>query len=191
MHLSADVVQWIAVGAAAGAVLAVVVAAAAGLRLRRVRRAYAGVTTAAENGDLLERMSAQQRELEALRAAVGVIGAGLDGARAELADAVRHVAVVRYDAFEDMGGRMSYSAAMLDDAGDGLVLSTINGRSETRSYAKGVKAGSSDSPLSPEELQAIGFALRGTPIAGRAGRDAGRGADRPGPRHSAQGQPVA
>ena len=40
-----------------------------------------------------------------------------------------------------MGGRLSFSAAMLDDAGDGLVLTSINGRSETRTYAKGVKHG--------------------------------------------------
>jgi len=68
---------------------------------------------------------------------------------------------VRYDAFGDMGGRLSFSAAMLDDGGDGLVLTSIHGRSETRSYIKGVKAGQSEASLSPEELQAISFALRG------------------------------
>ena len=62
--------------------------------------------------------------------------------QADLADAIRHVAVVRYDAFGDMGGRLSFSVAMLDDSGDGLVLTSINGRTETRTYAKGVKAGS-------------------------------------------------
>jgi len=60
-----------------------------------------------------------------------------------------------------MGGRLSFSAAMLDDGGDGLVLTSIHGRSETRSYIKGVKSGQSEASLSPEELQAISFALRG------------------------------
>ena len=63
-------------------------------------------------------------------------------------------------AFEDMGGRLSFSAALLDDSGDGLVLTSINGRSETRTYAKGVKAGASDHSLSPEEQQAISYATR-------------------------------
>jgi hypothetical protein len=71
------------------------------------------------------------------------------------------VSVVRYDAFGDMGGRLSFSAAMLDDGGDGLVLTAIHGRSETRSYIKGVKGGSSEASLSPEELQAISYALKG------------------------------
>jgi hypothetical protein len=70
-------------------------------------------------------------------------------------------AVVRYDAFPDMGGRLSFSVALLDDAGDGLVLTSINGRSETRTYAKGVKGAKSDHQLSPEETQAISYASKG------------------------------
>jgi hypothetical protein len=69
--------------------------------------------------------------------------------------ALRHVAVVRYDAFGDMGGRLSFSAALYDDNGDGLVISSINGRSETRTYAKPLVGLTSDHTLSPEEREAI------------------------------------
>jgi hypothetical protein len=102
----------------------------------------------------------QQAETPGLRKDVGHLREDLAAARADLSDALRHVAVVRYDAFGDMGGRLSFSAALLDDAGDGIVLTSINGRTETRSYAKGVKAGESDHSLSPEELQAISYATR-------------------------------
>jgi len=166
--LSADTVQYVAIAGVAVGVVGLGTAAAVGARLRRVRRAYSGVAEAAESGQLLAQLAQQQDEIETLRASVGTVGTGLDHARADLADAIRHVAVVRYDAFEDMGGRMSFSAALLDDSGDGLTLTSINGRSETRSYAKGVKTGVSDSPLSPEEQQAIGFALRGTAVGAKA-----------------------
>ena len=69
--------------------------------------------------------------------------------------ALRHVGVVRYDAFGDMGGRLSFSAALLDEAGNGLVISSINGRSETRTYAKPLVDLRSDHTLSPEEQDAI------------------------------------
>ena len=69
--------------------------------------------------------------------------------------ALRHVGVVRYDAFGDMGGRLSFSAALYDDGGNGLVISSINGRSETRTYAKPLVDLRSDHTLSPEEEQAI------------------------------------
>jgi Protein of unknown function (DUF4446) len=77
-----------------------------------------------------------------------------------LAHALRNVALVRYDAFDDMAGRMSFSVAMLDDNGDGLALSSIAGRSDTRIYAKGVQGGRSEYDLSPEEDQAITAAIR-------------------------------
>ena len=74
--------------------------------------------------------------------------------------ALRHVGVVRYDAFGDMGGRLSFSAAIFDDNGDGLVVSSINGRSETRTYAKALVDLRSEHSLSPEEQQAIDAARR-------------------------------
>ena len=78
--------------------------------------------------------------------------------RGEAADALRHLAVVRYDAFGDMGGRLSWSLALLDDGGDGVVLTSIHGRSEARTYAKNVTGWVCDQPTSPEEDEALGFA---------------------------------
>jgi len=73
----------------------------------------------------------------------------------EAKDALRHLAVVRYDAFGDMGGHLSWSLALLDDGGDGVVLTSIHGRSEARTYAKSVSGWASEQQLSPEELEAI------------------------------------
>jgi hypothetical protein len=77
---------------------------------------------------------------------------------ADAATALRHVAVVRYDAFGDMGGHLSWSLALLDDSGDGLVLTSIHGRSDSRTYAKNIGGWESSQQLSPEEVDAIGFA---------------------------------
>ncbi|WP_328989496.1 DUF4446 family protein [Kribbella sp. NBC_01245] len=79
----------------------------------------------------------------------------VDALRGELGHALRHLAVVRYDAFGDVGGRLSWSTALLDDLGNGVVLTSINGRSDARSYAKDVREFVSESKLSPEEAEAI------------------------------------
>ena len=63
--------------------------------------------------------------------------------------------MVRYDAFGDMGGHLSWSLALLDDSGDGVVLSSIHGRSDARSYAKNIAGWRSEQQLSPEEDEAI------------------------------------
>jgi hypothetical protein len=72
---------------------------------------------------------------------------------------VRRVALLRYDAFEDVGGRLSFSCAMLDEHGTGVVITSINGRQETRVYAKPVTARTSSYNLSAEEDEAIRQAM--------------------------------
>jgi Protein of unknown function (DUF4446) len=78
--------------------------------------------------------------------------------RAEAQGAFRHLGLVRYDAFGDVGGRQSWSLALLDDGGNGVVLTAIHGRSEARSYAKSVFEWRSEQPMSPEEQDAVASA---------------------------------
>ena len=75
--------------------------------------------------------------------------------KSEAGDALRHLAVVRYDAFGDMGGHLSWSLALLDDGGHGVVVTSIHGRSEARTYAKNISAWACEQQLSPEEEEAI------------------------------------
>jgi Protein of unknown function (DUF4446) len=75
--------------------------------------------------------------------------------------ALRDLAVVRYDALSEMSGQLSFSVALLNALGDGVVLSSINGRSETRTYAKIIRHGAGTQQLSPEEEQAVRSARLG------------------------------
>ena len=110
---------------------------------------------------LLRRSADTRRRLTALEQHRPAGDADLAALRADLRQALRHVAVVRYDAFGDMGGRLSFSAAVIDDHGDGLVFSSIHARGESRTYAKGVVGGTSDATLTPEEQQALAAARTG------------------------------
>lgn len=81
--------------------------------------------------------------------------------RGETRGALRHLAIVRYDAFGDVGGHLSWSLALADETGGGVVLTSISGRSEVRSYAKSLTGWASDQPLSPEETDAVETARPG------------------------------
>lgn len=78
---------------------------------------------------------------------------------------IQRVGLVRYDAFDDMGGHLSFSAAVLDGEGNGLVITSINGRQDTRCYAKPVQGWTSSHNLSEEEDMAIQRALGSVPPA--------------------------
>jgi hypothetical protein len=121
----------------------VVAVAAAGLAVVTLRR-QAGPRRTPGVDALPEDVLGLRQEVAALRAEAG--------------DALRHLAVVRYDAFGDMGGHLSWSLALLDDAGNGVVLTSIHGRSDARTYAKNVTDWSSQQQLSPEEDEAIAHA---------------------------------
>lgn len=86
-----------------------------------------------------------------------------------LKGAVQRVGMVRYDAFEDVGGRLSFSCALLDDRGDGVVITSINGRQDTRVYAKPINGDKSSHNLSEEEVAAIHQANAGPREAVNAG----------------------
>lgn len=98
-----------------------------------------------------ESLDAVPEDVQGLRQEVAAL-------RREGADALRHLAVVRYDAFGDMGGHLSWSVALLDDGGNGVVLTSIHGRSDARTYAKTITGWSCEQQLSPEELEAIAHA---------------------------------
>ncbi len=101
----------------------------------------------------------QANRIERLEQAVRSLNV-TDRKQQALVDAsVRHVALLRFDAFEDVGGRLSFSCALLDDLGNGVVMTSINGRQDTRVYAKPIEEGHSHYNLSIEEEEAIRQAL--------------------------------
>jgi hypothetical protein len=73
--------------------------------------------------------------------------------------ALQHVAMVRFDAFERVGNGLSFALAVLDDRGDGFVVSSLFGGENTRTYAKVIVDGKPSHPLSPEEKEAIAKAM--------------------------------
>jgi hypothetical protein len=101
----------------------------------RLASAEAGL---AAQRDELERAAGRISELEGL-------------ARADLSQ----VGFVRYDAFEDTGSDLSYALALLNREGDGVVISSIYSRTDTRTYGKAVRGFKPAVNASEEELRAI------------------------------------
>jgi hypothetical protein len=150
------------------AVLALVLATLANRRW--ARRAQASVVDPSVLAHLESAVAELRERTIALRgelAGVQERGSSTSQALAQIQDegrtALRRVAVVRYDAFADVGGRLSYSAAILDDTSSGLVITALSGKSDIRTYVKPVSAGAGQSPLTPEEQQAVAAAAGSNP----------------------------
>jgi hypothetical protein len=117
-------------------------------------------------------MAASRRATRAVRECSDLVQGAIGSYGTADPKALRDVAIVRYDALNEMSGQLSFSLALLNAVGDGVVLSSINGRAETRTYAKPVTAGRGEQELSPEEAQAVQSARAG---AGMPAADQARG----------------
>ena len=151
MTFSDDTLSLLVMIAAALSVLAVIFTIAGG-RGRRGRTPTAGLTGDEAVGALIGRIERIEQALRTLHATDKRQQVQIEGS-------VRRVSLLRYDAFEDVGGRLSFSCALLNDHGTGVVLTSINGRQETRVYAKPVNERASTYNLSLEEEEAIRQAM--------------------------------
>ena len=106
----------------------------------------------AGNASAVERASERMAEMEAMH--------GLIAQRTQRS--LQHIGLVRFNPFDDTGSDQSFAIALLDDRRDGIVLSSLHGRANTRIFAKPVTDGGSSHNLSDEEAEAIRIAVEGT-----------------------------
>ncbi|MEE0955301.1 MAG: DUF4446 family protein [Eubacterium sp.] len=70
-------------------------------------------------------------------------------------NSLKKYGIVKYDAFEDVGGKMSFALAMLDESNTGFVLNSVHSKDDCFVYLKEVVKGESYTMLSTEEKQAL------------------------------------
>ena len=156
MHLSTA--EWIAIGACAGAGVALLVAGLAWWKLRAVRTSQL-VLLGGGKQDLVDFAVSLQGRIDDLHRAVDEIAAGLSRVDRRVDTAVSKTSLVRYDAYEGAGGHQSASIALLDAGRSGVVLTAIQGRDYARIYVKELDRGRAAIALSPEEEEAVQRAM--------------------------------
>lgn len=132
-------------------------------QLSLLRKNIAILKRGAGGESLVEKVAGQILQIEELSHRLDELAAEKDYLADVVAGSVQRVAVVRYDAFDDMGGKLSFSIALLDENGDGFVFTSIYGRNENRTYAKAVLGGASSHVLSAEETESLRRAVGAKP----------------------------
>lgn len=154
--------EWLALAAAVGAAICVVLLAWNALALRRLRKAQKVVIGGSQR-DIIQHAAQLQREFVALRDwlddAAGTLDARMSRIERGIEGAVTHTAMVRYDAFGAKSGKQSSSVALLDEHRNGVVLTAIVSRNFSHLYVKHLENGVSDIDLSPEERHSVELAF--------------------------------
>ena len=125
---------------------------------RRLRR----VLPQGESGGIDEILDRQLKSVESLSERVDALNKLHHELEHLSQRTLQKVAVIRYNPFADTGGDQSFAIALLDSLGNGVVVSSLHSRTDTRVFAKPVTSGRSKFQLSDEEQDAIKKALAPT-----------------------------
>ena len=134
------------------------------IRLGRAVRDYRSLLGDGERkgGSLGDVLEGHIRRVEAVAGRMDEMDQVHAGLERRTLTSLQHIGLVRFNPFEDTGSDQSFAIALLDGQRDGIVISSLHGRANTRVFAKPVEGGASQHALSAEEEQAIRIAVSGT-----------------------------
>ena len=162
-----------------GIVLLLVVLASMRLSLARLGAQVRAITGGPPGHDLERELRQHAVTVNSLLRRIEDVERRLASIEAGHAGALQRLGLVRFNAFADTGSDQSFSLALLDGRGSGFVLTSLHGRSESRTYAKPLLDGKCPYKLSDEEQQALRGAADGKSW---LSAPTGRGAGSPEPR---------
>jgi hypothetical protein len=124
-------------------------------RVTRFARPFDALVQAAESASVGDLLQAQLQGVERNSRRIEETLAYTRHLRTQAMNALQGIGFLRYDAFDDIRGQQSFSVCMLDAHLNGLLVTSIAGRMDSRTYAKPVRDGQCDTAISDEETRAI------------------------------------
>ncbi len=125
------------------------------IKIRKLNKKYAAFMKGSAGKDLESSILTRFSELDKMKTDIEYIFGKLNIACDMLLTAYQKVSIVKYDAFKEMGGKLSFSLAMLDDKNNGFILTSVHTREGCYSYVKEIIKGESFVVLSEEERRAL------------------------------------
>lgn len=125
------------------------------VKLSKLNKKYKHFMKGSNGKDLESTILSRFNELDKMKTDIEYIYGKLNIACDMLLTAYQKVSIVKYDAFKEMGGKLSFSMAMLDDKNNGFILTSVHTREGCYTYVKEIIKGESFVVLSEEERSAL------------------------------------
>ncbi|WP_444210603.1 DUF4446 family protein [Dialister succinatiphilus] len=128
-------------------------------KLNRLAKKYKYFMNGEDGGSIELKLSTEVRELREMVASSENMLHQQELLATMQLQSFQKVGLVRYDAFDDTGDKLSFSLTVLDGKNNGFILSSLAGHDTSRIYAKKVVNGQCREALSSEEAESINIAL--------------------------------
>ncbi len=132
------------------------------VRVTGLQNKYNAFMKGADGTNLESSILSKYKELDKVKKETKLNAEKLDVTCERLINAFQKLGIVKYDAFAEMGGKLSYSICLLDDKDNGFIITSIHSREGCNSYIKEIIRGKSYVIMSTEERQALEAAQKGT-----------------------------
>jgi len=124
-------------------------------KMNIITRKYKALMSGKKGADLEKVIRYRFKEMDKVKANAKRITKEHKEVKAHLTSCVSKTALVKYDAFEQMSGKLSFVIALLNDQHSGIILNAMHSREGCFTYAKEIIKGESYIPLSEEEKEAL------------------------------------
>ncbi|MEE3419873.1 MAG: DUF4446 family protein [Lachnospiraceae bacterium] len=128
------------------------------MQVKRTNARYKSFMKGADGISLEKEIKARMRKMEKSSANVTAYKQAIEELQNTQKNTVHKYGMVKYDAFDDVGGKLSFVLAMLDDNNTGFVLNAVHSKENCFLYLKEIVKGESYIMLSDEEIQALRIA---------------------------------
>lgn len=125
------------------------------VRVSNLTKKYKGFMKGADGHTLESAITGRFKEIDSLKEESKYTSEKLNIACDTLIMAYQKIGIVKYDAFKEMGGKLSFSLCLLDDENNGFILTSMHTREGCYTYLKEIIKGESFVVLAAEERRAL------------------------------------
>ncbi len=128
-------------------------------KMNVITRKYKALMSGKKGADLEKVIRYRFKEMDKVKANAKRVTREHKEIKAHLTSCISKTALIKYDAFEQMSGKLSFVIALLNDQHSGIILNAMHSREGCFTYAKEIIKGESYIPLSEEEMDALEKAM--------------------------------
>lgn len=152
---------YLLIGFLAFATLMLIIAIILFVKVGKMKKKYK-VFMGDENSKSLEKLILEKLdEIESLKTETKNNRDDIKKIEEELLQTLNKVGIVKYDAFNEMGGKLSFALALLNEKNDGFIINAMHSREGCYTYIKEIIKGESFIALGEEERMALSEAING------------------------------
>ena len=154
-----DAAGYIVLGCAGVCLVTIIILVITLCKLKSLRRRIDDLTRGKDTESMEDIMLNFFERIESLEQGENVTRADLKAIKENLKITYQKTGLVKYDAFREMSGALSYSLALLDKENNGVLISSMYSREGCYTYAKDIENGECKINLSEEEAEALKQAI--------------------------------